>query len=177
MRPAIYGRNRNLIYEFQPNMRRQFFEYGPQPFFNVQSFGEHNYYPTPGGFSPYLQGYGGMMLTGNNGNNHVMYNGGGKQQIAAESIFQNPLQPPEDGLTGGGGNQAYPGTPFPYMHPYPKQAYVHKPPSGFQSVMNSFKTQDGSLDINKMINTAGQMMNAVTQVSSMVKGLGGIFKA
>jgi len=42
--------------------------------------------------------------------------------------------------------------------------------------MNSFKGQDGSLDINKMVDTAGTMMNAVSQVSSMVKGLGGIIK-
>jgi len=42
--------------------------------------------------------------------------------------------------------------------------------------MNSFKTQDGTFDVNKMVDTAGQMMNAVTQVSSMVKGLGGMFK-
>jgi hypothetical protein len=43
--------------------------------------------------------------------------------------------------------------------------------------MNSFKSQDGTVDVNKMVNTAGQMVNAVTQVSSIVKGIGGIFKA
>ncbi|AEH53575.1 conserved hypothetical protein [Heyndrickxia coagulans 2-6] len=41
--------------------------------------------------------------------------------------------------------------------------------------MNSFKSQDGSIDFNKMVNTAGQMINAINQVSSMVKGLGGLF--
>ena len=51
-----------------------------------------------------------------------------------------------------------------------------KQPGGIQSIMNSFKSQDGTVDVNKMVNTAGQMVNAVTQVSSLVKGLGGIFK-
>jgi len=63
------------------------------------------------------------------------------------------------------------------MNPYPKQSFIPKQPSGVQSIMNSFKAQDGSLDLNKMVDTAGQMMSAVTQVSSMVKGIGGIFKA
>lgn len=54
---------------------------------------------------------------------------------------------------------------------------MQKPqPSGIKSVMNQFKTQDGSMDITKMMNTAGQMMNTVSQVSSMVKGVGGFFK-
>jgi hypothetical protein len=51
-----------------------------------------------------------------------------------------------------------------------------KQPGGMNSLMNSFKSQDGSVDFNKMMNTAGQMMNAVTQVTSLVKGLGGMFK-
>jgi len=62
------------------------------------------------------------------------------------------------------------------MNPYPKHNIIPKQNGGMQSLMNSFKSQDGSIDFNKMMNTAGQMMNAVTQVSSLVKGLGGIFK-
>ena len=65
---------------------------------------------------------------------------------------------------------------YPVMNPYPKQNAMPKQPGGMQSFINSFKSQDGSVDFNKMVNTAGQMMNAVTQVSSLVKGLGGIFK-
>ncbi|WP_430755266.1 YppG family protein [Niallia circulans] len=42
--------------------------------------------------------------------------------------------------------------------------------------MNSFKSQDGSLDFNKMMDTAGMMMNAMNQVTGLVKGVGGIFK-
>jgi hypothetical protein len=63
------------------------------------------------------------------------------------------------------------------MNPYPKQNAIPKNPGGMQSFMNSFKSQDGSVDFNKMMNTAGQMMNAVSQVSSLVKGFGGIFKS
>jgi hypothetical protein len=65
---------------------------------------------------------------------------------------------------------------YPTMNPYPKQNVLPKQPGGVQSIMNSFKSQDGSVDFNKMMNTAGQMMNAVNQVSSLVKGFGGFFK-
>ncbi|WP_240501874.1 YppG family protein [Bacillus sp. MUM 13] len=62
-------------------------------------------------------------------------------------------------------------------NPYPKQPLMQKPQSsGIGSVLNQFKTQDGSIDINKMMNTAGQMMSTMNQVSSMVKGVGSIFK-
>ena len=80
--------------------------------------------------------------------------------------FANPLQPlnpqqPQQGNT---------------ANPYPQQQFMQKSqPSGISSVMNQFKTQDGSLDVNKMMSTAGQMMNTVNQVSSMVKGMGSIF--
>jgi YppG-like protein len=65
----------------------------------------------------------------------------------------------------------------PYANPYPKASFMAKPTnSGMGSIMNSFKSQDGSFDFNKVMNTAGQMMGAVNQVSSLVKGLGGMFK-
>ncbi|SIQ39236.1 YppG-like protein [Peribacillus simplex] len=90
------------------------------------------------------------------------------QQPQAFSPFANPLQPAKRPPLSQ--QQAH--------NPYPKQQFMQKPqPSGFKSVMNQFKTQDGSMDITKMMNTAGQMMNTVSQVSSMVKGVGGFFKA
>jgi hypothetical protein len=95
------------------------------------------------------------------------------QQPASQGLFQNPLQQ-EEAYQQPQSQQT--GNPYPYMNPYPKQSFMAKQPSGVQSIMNSFKGQDGSLDFNKMMNTAGQMMSAVNQVSSMVKGLGGIFK-
>jgi YppG-like protein len=96
------------------------------------------------------------------------------QQSFSHMIFQNPLQPVEDSYPQPYSQQM---NPYPTANPYPKLQYMEKKPAGFQSIMNSFKAQDGTIDFNKMINTAGQMMNAVTQVSSMVKGLGGMFKA
>lgn len=92
----------------------------------------------------------------------------------SQSLFQNPLNTQEDYY--GNNQQTVPLNPYPYMHPYPKASFLMKQPQGMKSVLNSFKSQDGSLDINKMVDTAGQMMNAVTQVSSVVKGLSGMLK-
>ncbi|RSD26537.1 YppG family protein [Mesobacillus subterraneus] len=90
----------------------------------------------------------------------------------AKMLFQNPLQSEDDPIYGYYNPQA----DYQNFNPYPQYAFMPKQPSGMQSIMNSFKGQDGSLDVNKMVDTAGQMMNAVTQVSSLVKGLGGMFK-
>jgi hypothetical protein len=89
-------------------------------------------------------------------------------------LFQNPLQPVNHHQNQ---HEMYNGnTPY-TNNPYPKaNLNVKSQSGGMNSIMNSFKSQDGSIDFNKMVNTAGQMMNAVNQVSSMVKGLGGIFK-
>lgn len=80
--------------------------------------------------------------------------------------FENPLQPPVK----------RPPQPQ-YANPYPKQQFMQKAqPSGFQSVLNQFKTQDGSMDVTKMMNTAGQMVNTVSQMSNVFKGVGSLFK-
>ena len=79
--------------------------------------------------------------------------------------FDNPLQPQVKR------------PPQQFANPYPKQQFMQKPqPSGFQSVLNQFKTQDGSVDITKMMNTAGQMVNTFSQMTSVMKGVGGLFK-
>ncbi|WP_242691021.1 YppG family protein [Cytobacillus praedii] len=96
-----------------------------------------------------------------------------KQPNHIQNIFQNPLEP-EPNSNFSSSNQPFSANP--YLNPYPKQSFIAKQPSGVKSIMNSFKGQDGTLDINKMVDTAGSMMNAVSQVSSMVKGLGGIIK-
>ncbi|MEK4969501.1 YppG family protein [Cytobacillus sp. FSL R7-0696] len=88
------------------------------------------------------------------------------------NYFHNPLEPNEQPVNKSYNMQSQYNT----MNPYPKQSFVAKQPNNVQSIMNSFKSQDGSLDFNKMMDTAGQMMNAVNQVSSMVKGVGGFFK-
>lgn len=87
----------------------------------------------------------------------------------SSGLFENPLQPKTHSI------------PAPvqmdYLHPYPKGGHVIKPASGgFHAIINSFKNQDGTLDMNKMIDTAGQMMSVMNQFSSVVKGLGSVFK-
>ena len=95
-------------------------------------------------------------------------------QSYAQAVFQNPLIQPKN--PSAQKQQTNTSNGYPYMNPYPKASFLTKPPSGMKSVLNSFKSQDGSLDINKMVDTAGQMVNAVSQVSSVVKGFGGMFK-
>ncbi|AZB43295.1 hypothetical protein CEF21_13840 [Bacillus sp. FJAT-42376] len=66
----------------------------------------------------------------------------------------------------------------PYPYPYPKQGPFPKqqPQGGMQSVMSQFKKPNGQYDYNKMMDTAGQMMSAVNQMSSLFKGVTGFFK-
>lgn len=92
---------------------------------------------------------------------------GGKETVL--SVFQNPLEPKDPY----GQNM---NTYQMNYNPYPKTNMIPRPNGGLGNIMNSFKGQDGNIDLNKMMNTAGQMMNAVSQVSAMVKGLGGMFK-
>jgi hypothetical protein len=88
-------------------------------------------------------------------------------------LFQNPLQPEDKH-----GFSPYEkgGVPPPYPLPHQPNHFPKPPPGQFASILNSFKSESGTLDINKMVNTAGQMMNALTQLSAMAKGLGGLFK-
>jgi hypothetical protein len=66
----------------------------------------------------------------------------------------------------------------PFQMPYPNQGPrpVHAPKGGFQSILNQFKTKDGNYDLNKMMSTAGQMMNTMNQLNGMVKQVGSFFK-
>ncbi|MBT2642007.1 YppG family protein [Bacillus sp. ISL-41] len=113
--------------------------------------------------NPYMQG---------NGSWNQPNQMGGNKNDYSKMLFQNPLEPEGDPIYGYYNSQA----DYQNFNPYPQYAFMPKQPSGLQSIMNSFKSQDGNLDVNKMVDTAGQMMNAVTQVSSLVKGLGGMFK-
>ncbi|MDF2536323.1 MAG: hypothetical protein K0R18_2485 [Bacillales bacterium] len=64
-----------------------------------------------------------------------------------------------------------------FQQPYQPNGAINKQSSGFTGVLNQFKSQNGSVDFNKMLNTAGQMVSAVNQFSGIVKGIGGIFKS
>lgn len=66
----------------------------------------------------------------------------------------------------------------PFMNPYPTQVQTGKSQnSQVNSFMNQFKGQDGNVDMKKMMDTAGQMMNTVNQLNNMFKGLASTFKA
>ncbi|MEH6851385.1 YppG family protein, partial [Bacillus pseudomycoides] len=81
-----------------------------------------------------------------------------------QSMFYPPKQPTQSSF--------YPHTPYPMMN---KQNSTKQQPSQFSSFMSQFKTSDGNYDINKMMGTAGQMMNAMNQITGIVKQVGGFF--
>jgi hypothetical protein len=111
----------------------------------------------------------------NNMNNTNAYAGHPNMmnQGFAQSVFQNPLQPVDEQYNPYYQQQMVGQTS---MNQYPNPTLMAKQPGGIGSIMNSFKSQDGSMDINKMVNTAGQMVSAISQVKSMVQGLGGMLK-
>ena len=155
---------------FQHGWRQSFYPV-PNQQANWQAYPAQNpYYPQqyqPLGQS-YQQGYSQQPQPYSNQNQYY-------PPKDAQFLFQNPLQPQEEMYSiPNQYPQAMNG--YPKANPYPKQNYLPKTPGGMNSLINSFKSQDGSVDFTKMVNTAGQMMNAVNQVTSLVKGLGGIFK-
>ncbi|WP_040208411.1 YppG family protein [Neobacillus jeddahensis] len=173
-----YGYSGQMMHQVpmnqQWNQQQQLYRNQPIPYHNQSqnndwmAYQQQNpYYSQP--IQMYGQGYQGGF-----GPQNVPYSNQQGAQKDAQFLFQNPLQPKDEMMQ----QQAYmPMNGYPMMNPYPKNSVMAKQPGGVQSFMNSFKSQDGSVDLNKMVNTAGQMMNAVNQVSSLVKGFGGFFKA
>ncbi|MCM2604970.1 YppG family protein [Rossellomorea marisflavi] len=93
------------------------------------------------------------------------------QSYYSNPYFDNPLQSKEYNPY-----QAY-ASQQGYANPYPKAKFMAKPSSGgMGGMLNSFKSQDGKFDLNKMMNTGSQMMGAINQVSSLVKGFGAFLK-
>lgn len=173
MRPNHYfqhGYNRQMMQQGGLQWNQQLFlRNQPFPYQNPPVNYNWNNYQNPYNpqvFQPMGQNYQPGFATQN-----VPFQNQNYSQKDSQFLFHNPLQPQEDMYQQ---YQAMNG--YPMMNPYPKQSVMTKQPGGMQSFMNSFKSQDGSVDFNKMINTAGQMMNAVNQVSSLVKGFGGLFK-
>ncbi|MDQ0271036.1 YppG family protein [Cytobacillus purgationiresistens] len=179
----IYAPNNMNMSNFQQMRQQPYMNYAgtqnnwnPQaplmPYMEMQAY-QGSYPLQGGGQMPYSslpqQGYPGAQPTYQG---YEMNHTTGQYSANTQNVFQNPLAPEEETVSKNPQSQSS----YPYMNPYPKQSFVAKQPSGVQSIMNSFKSQDGSLDFNKMMDTAGQMMNAVNQMSSMVKGVGGFFK-
>ncbi|WP_045927219.1 YppG family protein [Bacillus siamensis] len=75
--------------------------------------------------------------------------------------------PPQAGMPGG---------PPGFVNPYPVPRPNQQQSSQFSGILSQFKKTNGQFDFNKMIDTTGQMVSAVNQVGSLVKGFTSIFK-
>ncbi|WP_045511098.1 YppG family protein [Bacillus amyloliquefaciens] len=69
-----------------------------------------------------------------------------------------------------------PGGPPGFVNPYPVPRPNQQQPSQFSGILSQFKKTNGQFDFNKMMDTTGQMVSAVNQVGSLVKGFTSIFK-
>ncbi|MFK2824174.1 YppG family protein [Bacillus sp. B190/17] len=65
------------------------------------------------------------------------------------------------------------------MYPSASSASQNAPASksGSQLLLQSFKNKDGTFDIGKAVDTAGMMVNTVSQLSNVVSGIVKTFKA
>ncbi|WP_240794171.1 YppG family protein [Bacillus sp. BHET2] len=151
---------------YHPNYYSQHAFMGPMMNFPVQGMRPPNYGAYPPNYLPSFDGH--YSGGGNQVNPYPQMN----QSQQMNPYFENPLQQKEYNPY-----QMKAKEQQAYANPYPKASFLSKPSSGgVSNFMNSFKSQDGSLDYSKMMNTTGQMMGAINQVSSLVKGLGGVFK-
>ncbi|MEG7377743.1 YppG family protein [Bacillus subtilis] len=88
-----------------------------------------------------------------------------QQQYEQQDFYQphSPLQP-------------MPMQPPVFSNPYPIPRPNQQQPSQFQSIMSQFKKANGQFDFNKMMDTTGQVMSAMNQVGSLIKGFTSFFK-
>nr|MDH3093354.1 YppG family protein [Bacillus velezensis] len=106
------------------------------------------------------------------GRRHIISKGstrGNFIRIRNTVMCGRPFAPPPPQATMPGGR---PGFVNPYPVPRPNQ----RQSSQFSGILSQFKKTNGQFDFNKMIDTTGQMVSAVNQVGSLVKGLTNIFK-
>ncbi len=91
----------------------------------------------------------------------------GPQASFFHTLLENPLHPLY---------QPRPGDlpPLPQSSP-PNQEQSFQHPASV-SLLETFKNKDGTLDINKMISTAGQFLSVVDQFSSLIKGFSQMIK-
>ncbi|MER0467606.1 YppG family protein [Bacillus cabrialesii subsp. cabrialesii] len=72
--------------------------------------------------------------------------------------------------------QSMPMQPPVFSNPYPIPRPNQQQPSQLQSIMSQFKKANGQFDFNKMMDTTGQVMSAMNQVGSLIKGFTSFFK-
>lgn len=80
-----------------------------------------------------------------------------------EPIMENPLHP------------IYSDPFFPYTGVNATMPVPGRPQGG-NLLIQAFKTEDGTIDIQKMLNTAGQLLGTLQQTGSLLKGLSHLFK-
>ncbi|CAM3979406.1 YppG family protein [Lederbergia lenta] len=159
----MFNHNPNRIY--RQSLPQQYYPHSMDGYVMYPNYGlaqprpamYPNYPLYSAGFHPYL-------------NYHAPYEN--KIKGFGHDLFQNPLQP-DDGYFYGTPN---PKVAFQHGNPQKTGSSNNKQGGNSNSILNSFKSQDGTYDINKMVNTTGQLVNALSQVSSMAKGIGGFFK-
>ncbi|MFD3446067.1 YppG family protein [Microbacteriaceae bacterium 4G12] len=122
----------------------------------------YNMYPFEAHYAPPTNYYQPFQLSFANQMNPSPYNMPNPQMNPSSFNMPNPQMQP----------YLNPYTPYPKAN---KKAYMKPQQSQFSGIASQFKTQDGSYDINKVMNTAGQMMNAMNQVTGIVKQVGGFF--
>ncbi|MHA6486193.1 YppG family protein [Bacillus cabrialesii] len=88
------------------------------------------------------------------------------QQHYGQQDFYQPYSP----------LQPMPMQPPVFSNPYPIPRPNQQQPSQFQSIMSQFKKANGQFDFNKMMDTTGQVMSAMNQVGSLIKGFTSFFK-
>ncbi|MFJ9291772.1 YppG family protein [Bacillus halotolerans] len=87
-------------------------------------------------------------------------------QHYGQQEFYQPYIPP----------QSMPMQPPVFPNPYPIPRPNQQQPSQVQSIMSQFKKANGQFDFNKMMDTTGQVMSAMNQVGSLIKGFTSFFK-
>ncbi|KAF1679870.1 YppG family protein [Bacillus mexicanus] len=73
-------------------------------------------------------------------------------------------------------NQSMPMQPPMFSNPYPIPRPNQQQPSQFQNILSQFKKANGQFDFNKMMDTTGQVMSAMNQFGSLIKGVTSFFK-
>ncbi|WP_017473803.1 YppG family protein [Amphibacillus jilinensis] len=96
--------------------------------------------------------------------------------------YPQPVQPKGLPPQLPGNQQSFPpflNTPY-YAHnnwPIPQQGTaMGQQPQSNKGVMGYFQNNEGQLDFDKVLNTAGQVANTYQQFTPIVKGIGSFFK-
>lgn len=117
---------------------------------------EPGLFPPPMGYLPIVPNVSPNFY----GTNHPPYFSHSTMDV--KSMLENPLHP------------IY--TNSPHVYPNPPQVPPAGNAFGENPIVQAFKTENGSFDFQKIINTANQLLGTLQQTSSLLKGIGQFFK-